>query len=98
MKRLHSIFTDDLDTCIISGYSGRVELHHVYAGARKALSEKYGFIAPLRPDLHPNCAHCTWSPEIAELDKNLKQVCQIWYERNIGSREEFIKEFGKGYL
>lgn len=98
MKKLHSIFTDDLSTCIITGYSGGVERHHVFGGARKALSEKYGFIAPLRPDLHPNGAHCTWSPEIAEIDKNLKQVCQIWYERNVGSREDFINEFGKGYL
>lgn len=98
MKKLHSIFTDDLDTCIITGYSGGVERHHVFANARKGLCEKYGFIAPLRPDIHPNGVHCTWNDDIAEIDNYLKCKCQEWYEENIGTREEFIKEFGKGYL
>lgn len=98
-KKLYSIFTDDLDTCIITGYSGAgVEKHHVFGGARKKLSEKYGFIAPLRADLHPNGVRCTWNDEIAALDLKLKHDCQKYYEDNIGTRQQFRQEFGKSYL
>ena len=33
-----------------------VERHHIFSHTSKEieLSEDYGFIAPLRPDLHPN--------------------------------------------
>lgn len=96
---MNSIFTDDLDTCIISGYKGfMVERHHVFAGARKKACEKYGFIAPLRWDLHPNGAHATWNKETKEIDLFLKKECQKHYEENIGTRDDFIKEFGKSYL
>lgn len=99
MKRLNSVLTDDMDTCMITGYSGPyLEHHHVFAGPRKKLSEKYGFVAPLRADLHPNGVHCTWNKDIAKLDFRLKQMCQEWYEANVGSREEFIAEFGRNYL
>lgn len=97
-KKLTSIFTEDLDRCILTGCVGYVERHHVFGGARKGLSEKYGFIAPLRADLHPNGAHCTWNEDIREIDLYLKTKCQQYYEDQIGTREEFIREFGKGYL
>ena len=57
-KRLWSIFTDDMDHCMYTGYYG-VERHHIFSHTHKErmLCEKYGFIAPLRPDLHPNGVH-----------------------------------------
>lgn len=97
--RLWSIFTDDMNRCIISGYSGiHIERHHVFGGANKKRSELYGFIAPLRYDLHPNGSACYWSDEAKSIDLNLKRSCQWFYEESIGSREEFIKEFGRSYL
>lgn len=32
------------------------------------------------------------------IDLEMKQVAQIFYEVNIGTREDFIREFGKSYL
>ena len=99
MKKLFSIFTDDLNKCIFTGYSGpMLERHHVFAGARKKQSEKYGFIAPLRWDLHPNGAHSTWNNEINQIDLYLKKRCQEYYEKHIGTREQFREEFGKSWL
>ena len=49
MKKLFSVLTDDLDHCIITGDSNHA-IHHVFNGPNKKLSEKYGFLVPLRPD------------------------------------------------
>lgn len=97
-KRLHSIFTDNMDECIFTG-SPCIERHHVFPGAaNRKKSEKYGFVAPLRYDLHPNGTRFRPTPENKQIDLYLRQKCQEWYESNIGSREEFIAEFGKSYI
>lgn len=96
-KKLKSIFTDDMDTCIFTG-SSTVERHHVFGGANRKRSEKYGFIVPLRPDLHPNGVYFIRTDENLKIDKYLKSKCQKWYEENIGTRDNFIREFGKSIL
>ena len=91
------MLTDDMDHCIFTG-TAPVERHHVFGATkkRKMLSEKYGFIAPLRPDLHPNGAQA--GKQAKDVDTVLKQRCQMYYEEHIGPREWFMKEFGKSYL
>ena len=96
MKRLRSIFTDDMDHCILTG-SNVVERHHVFGGFNRERSEKYGFIAPLRPDMHPNGVFANPDRKY-EVDSYLKRKCQTYYEENIGTREEFIAEFGRSWL
>lgn len=97
-KKLNSIFTDDMDHCIFTG-SPYVERHHVFPGvANRKKCEKYGFIVPLRYDLHPNGTRFVQSEENKKIDGYLRRKCQIWYEDNIGSRDDFRKEFGKSYL
>lgn len=76
-----------------------VERHHCFynmGGGIKERCEKYGFIAPIRPDLHPNGVHAGQSAKL--VDKELKKRCQIYYENHYGTREDFIKEFGKSCL
>lgn len=95
-KRLWSVFTEDMDRCIYTG-STTVERHHVFGGSNRNRSERFGYVAPLRPDYHPNGVFADKS--IAQLiDTELKQRCQKHYEENHGTREQFIREFGKSYL
>lgn len=94
-KRLWSILTDDMDHCIYTG-TNRIERHHIFGGPNKSRSEKYGFIAPLALALHPNGVHAGQSAKI--VDVALKQKCQKYFEEHYGTREEFIKEFGRSYL
>ena len=71
-------------------------MHHVFNGPCRSLSDRYGFIVPLRPDWHnmtPYSVHMT-----QELDEHLKRQAQEYYEAHIGTREQFIAEFGKSYL
>lgn len=94
-KKLHSVLTDDLKHCIITG-SPEVAIHHVFNGASRSRSESYGFIVPLRPDWHnmtPYSVHMN-----QEFDESLKRRAQEYYEAHIGTRQQFIAEFGKSYL
>lgn len=95
MKKLFSVFTDDMEHCMFTG-NAPVERHHIFGGANKKRSEKYGFIAPLRPDLHPNGVFA--GKDAKEVDTALKKRSQTYYEEHYGTREDFIKEFGKNYL
>lgn len=95
MKKLWSVFTQNMDTCIFTG-SNHVERHHIFGGPYKRASEKRGFIVPLRPDYHPNGTQFDRSH--GDIDRKLKQMAQAYYESHYGTREEFIKEFGKSRL
>ena len=89
------MFTDDMDHCFFTGYT-QVERHHIFGGANRKKSEKYGFVVPLRPDLHPNGVFA--GKDAKSVDYRLKELAQIYWEENIGTREEFRQEFGRNYL
>lgn len=95
MKKLKSVFTTDMDHCFFTG-TNRVERHHIFGGSNRARSEKYGFVIPLAPNLHPNGVHA--GPDSKLIDTRLKQMAQEYYETHYGSRQQFIKEFGRSYL
>lgn len=94
-KRLYSAFTDDMDHCYFSG-SNQVERHHIFGGAYRKKSEARGYVMPLRPDLHPNGAYA--GKDAKQIDLHLKSLAQRHYEEHYGTREDFIKEFGKSVL
>lgn len=99
MKRLWSVFTDDMDHCYFTG-SPQVERHHIFEGrmGNKPKSEARGFVIPLRYDMHPNGAHFKRTQENLKIDGFLKRKAQWYYEEHYGTREQFIQEFGKSYL
>lgn len=94
-KKLTSVFTDDLDHCMFTGCAS-VERHHVFGGSNRTKSEERGFIAPLRPDLHPNGVFA--GKDAKAVDLRLKTMAQEYYESHYGTREDFRREFGKSYL
>lgn len=95
-KRLTSVFTDNMDACIFTG-SYDVERHHIYGGSNKRLSEQYGFVVPLRYDLHPNGARADMR-YAKQIDDHLKRMAQEYFENHYGSRETFRRLFGRSYL
>lgn len=91
-KKLWSIFTDDMDHCMYTGFYG-VERHHVFSHTHteRMLCEKYGFIAPLKADLHPNGVHA--GKEASKIDKDLRKRCREYYLEHYGTIEDFRREF-----
>ena len=94
-KRLWSVFTEDMDHCYFTG-TAPVERHHIFGGVNRKNSEKYGFIVPLRPDLHPNGVYAGQSAKL--IDVKLKTMAQEYFEREYGTRDDFRRIFGKSYL
>lgn len=87
---MKSIMQNDF-SCWMCGSNQGLELHHCIHGRRK-LCEKYGLIAYL----------CVAEHKRVHLDKDfgliMKQAAQNAFEREHGSREEFIRIFGRSWL
>lgn len=95
MKKLWSVLTDDLEHCYVTG-SPNIAIHHVFNGPNRKLSEKYGFLIPLRPDWHNMTSYSIHMNE--KFDCQIKRIAQRYYEEHYGDRKRFIQEFGKSYL
>lgn len=86
----------DTKECFITGCTTGLHEHHIFGGANRKNSEKYGLKVWLLPELHNmsnNGVHFN-----KELDLVVKRAGQHAFERVHGSREEFIKIFGRNYL
>lgn len=94
MAKVKSVLVDNMEYCYECG-SSYAECHHVFGGWRRKNSTEYKLHLPL-------CATChkgSRGPH-ANIEKDLeyKKMAQRYYEEYIGSREEFILDFGKNYL
>ena len=72
-------------------------ISHIYAGSRRKISEREGFVVYLAPWLHNQSDEGVHGKNGHELDLMLKQHCQMKYEET-HSREEFMRLIGKSYL
>lgn len=83
--------------CFLCGNYETLEEHHIFGGARRSISTKYGLTVHLCPWCHridADSAHR--SGKTAELLHQYGQH-KAMTEQN-WSREEFIAHFGKNYL
>ena len=91
---MRSIIQDER-SCLICG-NPDTEEHHVFFGtANRRLSEKWGLKVYLCPEHHRGYRGVHHN---RHFDKMLKREAQLIWEEKIGSRNEFIKTFGKSYL
>jgi hypothetical protein len=97
-KKLRSVFTDDLEHCIETGRP-YCHIHHIFYGiANRRKSEKYGFVIPIAAYLHQFCKGSVHNDPNTGLDLKWKQKAQEYYEEHCGTRDNFIKLFGRNYL
>lgn len=95
---MRSIITDNLNVCHECGRTDIVELHHcIHGTANRKLSTKYHLLVGLCPDCHRGTygVHGTYGHL---LDMKLKREAQEAFERKHGTREDFIRIFGRNYL
>ena len=78
-----SILTDNYEACYVCG-ARAVDMHHVFHGADKKISEETGCMLPLCRSCHNRVHH-----NGGELDRELKEEAQRIY---------LIKVFGRCYL
>lgn len=81
--------------CYLCGATSWLERHHVFGGPYRTKSDNYGYVVDLCHYCHnepPNGVH----HNKANMDK-LRRIFQRKFEET-GTREEFIREFGRNYL
>lgn len=85
------------EICYFCHNTKNLHLHHIFFGtANRKKSEKYGmtcYLCACHHNLGQKCVHNN-----KEMDMILKQTAQRYFEENIGTREDFMREFGKNYL
>lgn len=98
---MKSIIQKDEFHCFLCGRNAAVEpldCHHVYSGANRKLSEKYG----LKVYLHHNSCHIFGKNSVhqnGDVAKKVKRVVQLRAMRHYNwTEEQFIEIFGKSYL
>ncbi len=82
------------ENCYLCGGRGEC-VHHIYGGvSNRKNSERRGFKVRLCNMCHRRLHSHINSGESLKL----KQLCQMYYEEHYGTREDFIREFGKNRL
>lgn len=78
--------------CFICGAERNIELHHIYGGKNRKISDQNGFTVYLCHQCHFEVTNnMNWK------DKYLKVLCQTTYEAD-HTRGEFMKLVGRSYL
>lgn len=99
-KELWSIFTDDMNKCLITNIKHDIERHHIFGGMQglRKKSEEFGFVVPIHKSLHPNGAFLS-SDKWVDLDHWFKRKCQEYYLEVacLGTRDDWYKIFGRFY-
>lgn len=91
-----SIISNDY-VCLVCKLPYHLHRHHVFYGtANRKKSEKYGCWVYLCPR-HHNASNAAVHANKA-FDLALKQRCQEAWEAEFGTRQDFIKVFGRTYL
>ena len=90
-----SLFSDER-VCYLCKTPFNIHRHHVYAGADRDASEKYGcwvYLCARHHNMSDAGVHNN-----PQLDKMFKEMCQFKWEQKYGTREDFCKAFRKNYL
>ncbi len=90
-KSRKSVFTDNMDKCYLCS-NKRTDIHEIFRGRNRRNSMIYGFVLPLCRECHSTKA------KTIEFEDFWHKNAQLYFEENIGSREEFIKIFRRNYL
>lgn len=94
-KLINNPTWDAGDVCVVCG-SPYVQRHHVlYGTGNRKVSDKYGYVIPLCAEHHigGNGIHRNRGMAL-----HWMELAQQHYERHKGTRQDFIREFGRSYL
>lgn len=91
-KNRYSVFYESLSMCCNCGSMREITKHELLPGRNRRNSMKYGFVIPLCLSCHQQLQNDI------DFERKWKIKSQQYFESNYGSREDFIKIFGRSYL
>lgn len=92
---MRSIIQYDGTMCFLCRIAVATDTHHIYGGPNRSRSEEDGEVVRLCRPCH-NAVHA--GKHSGELQKKLHQLGQVKWEMVYGTREEFLKRYGRNYL
>ncbi|HBF68800.1 MAG TPA: hypothetical protein DDW20_05795 [Firmicutes bacterium] len=91
-RNRYSVFSNDTKRCYLCGSTYKLTWHEIYSGKNRQNSMKNGLCLRL-------CLNCHYKEqEDSQFNDYWHKQGQLYWEENIGSREEFIKVFRRNYL
>lgn len=95
-RKMKHIIVENMEECLICG-NPNVEIHHVFFGIKqRSLSTKYGLVIPLCAFHHRDMVHGIHFD--SSFCKQMQRAAQESFEAKEGTREDFIRIFGKNYI
>ena len=95
---MKGIVTEYENICIICGRAAEAEHHLIFGTAGRNLSEKYGLKVPICNGCHTMNEKCRRVHDNPMAEKLSKMLGQAIFEAKVGSRDDFMKIFGRSYL
>ena len=93
---MKSIISNEKE-CNVCGYTRDIHKHHIFFNtANRKISERQGcwcYLCARHHNMSDEGIHFN-----KELDTKIKRLCQEKWEEINGTRDEFIRTFGKSYL
>ena len=86
-----SVFTNNMDKCYLCS-NKRTDIHEIFRGRNRKNSMIYGFVLPLCRECHSTKA------EAINFEEFWHRQAQLYFEKYIGSREEFLRVFRRNYI
>ena len=94
-KEIKSELVEDMTVCVVCGRP-REHIHHVVFGtSNRKISDEYEYVIPLCYEHHLGK---TGIHDNRDMNVYWKRKAQEHFEAHHGTREDFIKVFGKSWL
>ena len=90
-----SIIVDDMSQCLICGRPYPEEHHCIFGYGNRDLSDDYGLVIPL---CHEHHRGNTGVHQNRDMDLGIKAMAQRAFEKKVGSRDDWMRLFGRNYL
>ena len=88
-----SIIEDNGEECYLCGRGGCLEVHHcIHGTGRRRLADEDGLTVHLCPDCHRKLH------DHGICDRQLQAAAQRCWENKNGTREDFIRRYGRNYI
>lgn len=91
-KNRFSVFTNNKDKCMFCPSAYKLTWHEIFAGRNRQNSMKFGLCLRMCLNCHKE------KQENTNFNDFWHKQAQLYFEQNIGTREEFIKIFRRNYL
>lgn len=98
MGKTLSIVTNNIRICYFCGAPAEAEHHLIFGTSNRKLAEADGLKVPICNNCHNFGDKMSRIHDNPMAEKMSKMLGQAFYEAHIGSREQFMKRYGRSYL